>query len=183
MRRKIVEKMNELKASISLYINHFTNYDYIAFAWLLATFLLLLVLAVLSIRKSPKFSLFLVILSFILFFIGPLFLKTFLDKTIRPVAIKNINYEKLHFSHTLILNWDIKNLSRKPYKYCKITTLIYKPSSAKITLFMNKLNPILRKTLFEKKDINPNEIDNNSLVLNNFYNSSDINVSVQAECY
>ncbi|MDX1808458.1 MAG: DUF2393 family protein [Sulfurospirillaceae bacterium] len=175
--------MDDLKASISLYIKHFTSYDYIAYGWLLATFVLLLILSILFIKKSPKTSLFLILLAFVLFFICPMFVKNFLDKTIRPLEVKNISYKKLHFSDTLILNWSIQNLSKNPYQYCQTTAIIYEPSKSKIKSFLDKLNPILSRTILEEKTINPNEINNDQLVLNNFNTNRDINISVKAECY
>jgi len=41
-----------IKTSILNYINHFTMYDYIAFAWLVLTFFIALLLSIILTKKS-----------------------------------------------------------------------------------------------------------------------------------
>ena len=175
--------MHDLKLSILTYIHNLGLYDYIAFTWLLITFFILLILAVIIIKKSTKLSMFLIIFSIIFLITGPFLIKYYLGKTIRTVKIDNIKFQKLNFSHTLIIDYSIKNKSKKPFKLCEIKTIIYKKSPSKIKLFLNQLKPIDFRTILVKEPIEPNNSINKRLVLDNFATSYDINISVDAQCY
>lgn len=175
--------MNELKSSILTYINHFGIYDYIAYAWLILTFLILIFLSLLLIKKSTKLSIIMILFSFLLLFIGPFALKYFLDKTIRPVKIEHLRYKKLHFSNTLIVDSDIKNISKKPYTLCQIETKIYRYSKSKFKTFINRLKPIKYMTILKRVELKAGETMSNRAVFYNFSYSYDINTSVIAECY
>jgi len=175
--------MGELKFSIFNYIEHFSIYDYMAYIWLLLTFLTLLFLSLLFIKKSIKLSIIIILFSLIILFTGPFVLKYFLDKIIRPVKISNVSYKKLHFSNTLIVDSSIKNLSKKPYSFCQIDTIVYKPSNSKLKNLINKLKPIKYMTIIIKRELKVGAIMKNRVTFYNFTYNGDINISVDAECY
>jgi len=175
--------MNELKFSIFNYLNHFRLYDYVAYIWLFLTFFILLVLSLILIKKSTKISLILILFSLVLFFIGPPVLKYFLDTTIRPVKISKINFKKLNFSDTLIVDTIIKNISKNIYNECQINTKVYKRGKTKIKTFINKLKPITHRTIISKAILKPGESMDNRIIFYNFTYNHDINVSTSAECY
>lgn len=175
--------MDELKLSILTYIHNLGLYDYIAFAWLLITFFVLLVLAIILIKKSTKLSMFFLLLSIVLLITGPFSIKYYLGKTIRTVKIENIKFQKLNFSNTLIIDYDIKNKSKKSFKLCEIKTIVYKKSPSKIRLFLNKLKPIALRTILLKEQILPSNPTKKRLVFDNFVYNQDVNVSIDAQCY
>ena len=175
--------MGELKFSIFNYIEHFGIYDYMAYIWLLLIFLTLLFLSLLSIKRSVKFSLILILFAFILLFTAPFALKYFLDKTLRPVKISHIKHQKLHFSNTLIVDYKIENISKKPYIICQIDTKVYKPSNSKLKTFFNKLKPIANKTIISKRELGVGVTMNSRTTFYDFAYGGDINISVDAECY
>ncbi len=175
--------MYDLKLSILTYIHNFGLYDYIAFVWLLVTFFVLLILAVIIIKKSTKLSMFLILLSIILLIVGPFSIKYYLGKTIRAVKINNIKFQKLNFSHTLIIDYSIKNESKKSFRLCETKTIIYQKSQSKIKLFLNQLKPIAFRTILIKEPIAPSASINKRLVLDDFTTNYDINVSIDAQCY
>ncbi len=175
--------MNELKFSILNYINHFGIYDYIAYIWLFLTFLILISLSLLLLKKSTKLSIILLLFSFILLLAGPFVLKYFLDKTVRPVEISKLKYQKLHFSNTLIVDFTLKNISKKPYSLCQINTKVYKTSKSKLKKIINRLKPISARTILVKRILKANKTLDNRVVFYNFIYPGNINVSVSAECY
>ena len=175
--------MKELKFSIFNYLNHFGLYDYIAYIWLFLTFFILLILSIILIKKSIKISIILILFSLLLFFIGPPVLKYFLDTTIRPVEISKINFKKLHFTDTLIVDTKIKNISKKIYSECQINAKVYKQGETKIKIFINKLKPITHRTILSKVKLKSGESMDNRMIFYNFIYNHDINVSISAECY
>jgi len=175
--------MYELKISILTYIHNLGLYDYIAFAWLLITFFVLLILAIITIKRFTKLSMFLLLLSMVLLIIGPFSIKYYLGKTIRTVSINSIKFQKLNFSNTLIVDYNVENRSKKTFKLCEIKTIVYKKSQSKIKLFLNQLKPIALRTILLKEKIAPGNFVSKRLVLNNFTTNQDINVSIEAQCY
>ena len=175
--------MNELKFSIFNYLNHFGLYDYIAYIWLILTFFILLFLSLILIKKSIKISIMLMLFSFLLFFVGPPVLKYFLDITTRPVEIGKINFKKLHFSNTLIIDTKIKNISKKTYSECQINAKVYKQKKEKIKNFISKLKPITHRTILSKQELKSGESMNRRIIFCNFAYNNDINVSINAGCY
>ncbi len=175
--------MTELKFSILEYIQNLGLYDYLAFAWLFLTFLILIILSIIIMKKAIKTSMFVLLLSLILLLIGPFFIKHYLNKTLRRVDTRSIQFQKLNFSNTLIVNYKIKNLSKKSFKECEIHITVYRPSASKLKLFLNKLKPIEQKTILIKEPINANDFADKRFVFDNFSYNRDINVSVEAQCY
>lgn len=175
--------MNELKFEVLNYLNHFGLYDYIAYIWLFLTFFILLILALILIKKSTKISIILILFSLILFFIGPPALKYFLDTAIRPVKISKTSFKKLNFSNTLIVDTKIKNISKNTYSECQINTKVYKQGKTKIKNFINKLKPITHRTILSKEKLKPGESMDSRIIFYNFTYNNDINISLSAECY
>ena len=104
-----------LKVSIMNYITHFSMYDYVAYAWLILLFFITILLATVLSKKTPFFSVFLLIVSLVLLFVGPFVLKHYLDKTLRPTKIEINLVQKLNFSDTLIVDGYITNLSKRKF--------------------------------------------------------------------
>jgi hypothetical protein len=175
--------MYELKLSILTYVHNLGVYDYLAFAGLILIFFILMILAMMLMKKSIKFSMFLLLLSIILLISGPFSIKYYLGKTIRAVNVNNIKFQKLHFSNTLIIDYDIKNLSKKPFKLCEVKTIIYKKPTSKLKLFISKLKPIAVRTILLNKQIKVNQFISKREVFNSFAYDGDINVSIESQCY
>ncbi len=175
--------MSELKTALILYVHNFSIYDYIAYIWLFLTFLVFLVLSIFTSGKSNKLSFLLLLISFLLLIIGPFIIKPFLDHTIRANKIENLIYKKLHFSNTLIVDFSIKNLSKKDFHTCLIKTSVYKASKSKLKTYIYKLKPILNQSIIDKEIIQAGTSIKKRVVFDNFIYNKDINISLKANCY
>ncbi len=175
--------MIELKFSILNYIHNLSLYDYLAFVWLFLTFLVLVILAIIIMKKATKTSMFILLLSLFLLLIGPFIIKNYLNKTLRTVDTSDVKFQKLHFSNTLIVDYKIKDLSKQDFKECEVQIKVYKPSPSKIKLFVNRLKPIEQRTILLKEHIKAGDFIQKRSVFDNFVYNKDINVSVQAQCY
>lgn len=176
-------KIDAIKASILNYVNHFGMYDYIAYAWLILLFFVTILLAILVARKSPTFSILIVIISLALLFVGPFVLKHYLDIFIRPTIDKVIEVKKLTFSNTLIVTGSLTNVSTKSFSTCSVDINVLKHSSNDIKNFVNQLKPLLKKTIFIDKSIDINETKELRVVFDGYNYKKDINVSIKSECY
>jgi len=172
-----------LKVSIMNYITHFSMYDYVAYAWLILLFFITILLATVLSKKTPFFSVFLLIVSLVLLFVGPFVLKHYLDKTIRPTKIEINLVQKLNFSDTLIVDGYITNLSKRKFSICTIHVEVIKKGKNSLQDILNKLKPIRKKSTILKDAVDKNSTDSFRVVFNNFTYSKDFNVSVGSSCY
>ena len=90
--------LTDLKARIIDYLHHLSLYDYIAYGWLGAFLIVLILLSVLLAKRSPGFSLTLILIVLILMSAGPFGIKYLLDQTVRNVTIIDRNVTELPFS-------------------------------------------------------------------------------------
>jgi len=178
-----VSKLDTFKAYILNYIHHFSMYDYVAYAWLILIFFVTILLAIMVAKKSPLFSILILLISLTLLFAGPFVLKHYLDKFIRPTSSKTLEVKKLTFSDTLIINGSVTNLSKKSYSTCKINVAVIKSSKSDIQNFVNQLKPLLKQTISINKPIEINVTKEFRAVFNNYTYSKDVNISIKSECY
>jgi len=178
-----VSKIDAFKASILNYANHFSMYDYGAYAWLILLFFVTILLSILVAKKSPIFSILILLLSLALLFAGPFILKNYLDKSLRPSISKTIEVKKLNFSNSLIVTGDVTNVSKKNFSICSIDITVLKNSDNEIKNFINQLKPLRKQTISIDKLIEVNTTKEFRVVFDNYTYSNDINVSIKSECY
>ncbi len=178
-----MSKLDGLKAYILNYLHHFSTYDYIAYAWLILLFFVAVLLSIVVAKRSPIFSLLIVILSLLLLFVGPFVLKHYLDQYLRASSTQTILVKKLNFSNTLIVTGSITNLSKKSFSTCKIDVDVLKSSTSSIKNFVNRLKPLLKKSISIDEPMKRDATKEFRVVFDNFTYSKDINISIKSECY
>ena len=100
-----------IKVSLLTYIKHFGLYDYLAFGWLIFTFLVLIILASLIAKRSAVATLLMIIFALILLVVSPFFIKMKLGETIRSTTTEVTMVKKLTFSDSLIVEGTLYNPS------------------------------------------------------------------------
>ena len=173
-----------IKLSLLTYIKHFGLYDYLAFGWLIFTFLVLIILASLIAKRSAVASLLLIIFALILLVVSPFFIKMKLGETIRPTTTEVTMVKKLTFSDSLIVEGTLYNTSQKDFTICLVQASIFKQIDTQgLKAFINKLKPIANQSIFVKENL-PKEgsLDFQS-VFEDFRYNGDVNATLKAECY
>ncbi len=173
-----------IKLSLLTYIKHFGLYDYLAFGWLIFTFLVLIILASLIAKRSAVASLLMIIFALILLVVSPFFIKMKLGETIRPTTTEVTMVKKLTFSDSLIVEGTLYNTSQKDFTICLVQTSIFKQiDTQSLKAFINKLKPIVNQSIFVKENL-PKEgsLDFQS-VFEDFRYNGDVNATLKAECY
>lgn len=171
------------KQNLVEYINAFTLYDYLAYGWLFFVFFIILILAIALAKKKPIMALVLTLFSFVTILAGPIFLKYFLDQTVRKNEITINRQTKLHFANTLIITGTLKNISKVNFQKCKLKASIIKYSANAYRNKLNSLKPIRKKSILLTEKIPINETVDFKIVFDDFDYQKDFNVSVNAECY
>jgi len=176
--------IDALKLSLLTYLKHFGLYDYLAFGWLIFTFLVLIVLASLIAKRSSVAALLLIILALILLIASPFFIKMKLGETLRSTATEVSMVKKLIFSDSLIVEGTIYNNSNKDFTTCLIHTFVFKQTDARgIKAFINTLKPIANQSIFIKQNLSKEGTLEIQSVFDDFTYSGDVNASLKAECY
>jgi hypothetical protein len=173
-----------LKLSLLTYVKHFGLYDYLAFGWLLFTFLALIILASLIAKKSSVASLFVIIIALILLVVSPFFIKIKLGEALRNTTTEISMVKKLTFSDSLIVEGSIYNHSNKDFSLCLVQTSVIKQSDAQgFKALINTLKPIAIQSILVKQDLLKEGVMEFQSVFDDFVYSGDVNASLKAECY
>lgn len=172
-----------LKTSILNYIQYFTMYDYIAYAWLILTFFITILLAIVLAKRSVILSLLTLIFALILLISGPFILKTLLDSYLRPSNANITLSKKLLYSDILLVNGSIQNNSQKNFSICTVSANIFKYAKSGLNKYIYKLKPFRKKTISVKKELKVNETEEFKIIFYNFTYPNDINITVSSECY
>ena len=178
-----MSKIDTIKTYILNYLHHFSMYDYAAYAWLILIFFVTILLSILVAKKSPIFSILILMLSLGLLFAGPFILKHYLDKYLRASSAQATHIKKLNFSNTLIVNGIVINLSKKNFSTCSVDVLVVKNSKSDIQKFINQLKPLQKQSIFINNPIEVNATKEFRVVFDNYQYSHDINISIKSECY
>ncbi len=109
-----------------------------------------------------------------------------LASAIRPIKVKDIRVQRLHFSQTLILEWKVQNLAQIPLKDCKTKLIVDKSGDSIWSQLIHPSGVILKKMFYTNHVMKPGEVIENRRIFNDFNNNDDINVSdisIETECY
>jgi hypothetical protein len=134
-------------------------------------------------KKTTIISILTFFLSLALITAGPFVVKYFLDKNIRATKIENLKFYKLHFSDTLIVEFDLKNCSKMDFKTCLVETKVVKKSNSKLKSLLYRLKPILLKPIIYNEQLEKNSSTSKRVVFDNFRYRGNFNVLVTANCY
>ncbi|MDA7848218.1 DUF2393 domain-containing protein, partial [Sulfurospirillum sp.] len=91
--------------------------------------------------------------------------------------------KKLNYSDTLIVNGIVTNLSKNKFSTCNVNVAVIKHSKSDIQKFINKLKPLLKKSIYMDNPIEVNATKEFRVVFDNYKYIDDINVSIKSECY
>ena len=172
--------MGNLKLQLKEFINGLILYDYILFGAVLVLFVLFIVLAIL-LRRKLGVAIFLVLLAFATFLLGPTVGYVAMHKFLFKNETELISQKKLNFSEAVIVKGRVKNSSRFDFKLCKITAEAYRVTPNKYKNYIYKLKPFQKMSIVEK-DIKKGEVRNFKIIVEPFTYKKDFNISLEASC-
>ena len=168
---------------LKLYFQNLTLYDYIGVSIVGIVFLLLFILSIILIFKKPFLGFLIFIFSILELPFGIFGIKEFLNQTLRKSEFVIKKIKPLHFSNSLLLEAEVKNLSKTNFSQCLIELKIIQKSDSKLKNFLYKLKPLQIKTIYLYKPIQKNSSYTIKRILDNvLYNDSEKLVSKIA-CY
>lgn len=178
-----MQNVSSLKTSFLYYIDNFSMYDYVAFAWLAVLFFLAILLSIVIVKKSPMLSLLVFFLALLMFFTTPFIIKHYLDKFVRPSLSEIVSVKKLNFSDTLIVDTLVTNISKKSFHSCRILVSIVEYSDSKIKNFLSRLKPLRQQTISINEAIDVNRSKDIKIIFDGYSYNKEINATVNSQCY
>ena len=169
-----------MKLKIQNFIDGLIPYDYILFGSVLALFVLFIVLAIL-LRKKITLAIFLVLLAFATFLLGPTLGYVAMHKFLFKNHTELISQKKLNFSQAVVVKGTITNDSNFDFKSCKITASAYKVTSNRYKNYIYKLKPFKKMSISEE-DIKKGETREFKIIVEPFTYKRDYNISLGANC-
>ncbi len=168
---------------LKLYFQNLTLYDYIGIGIVGIVFLLLFILSLILLFKKPFLGFLIFLLSFLILPFGIFGIKDFLNQTLRKSEFVIKKAKPLHFSNSLLIEAQIRNLSKIDFRQCFIQLKIIKKSNSKLKNFLFTLKPLQIKTIYLYKPIPKNSSYILKKILDNVtYNKNEKLIS-EIACY
>jgi hypothetical protein len=170
-----------MKQKIIAFIDGLILYDYILFGGVIALFILFLILAIL-LRRHVGLSVFIILLAFIILLLGPTLGYIQLHKFLYKNEIKITEIKKLKFTNALLIEGNLKNISKMSFHTCKIKAGAYKVSGKKIPDMIYPFKPFKHGYLKLDTIIKPDETKSFKLFIEPFNYKKDYNITIGANC-
>lgn len=175
--------LNAVKQNILFVLANAGAVDYLAYAWIFFAFVFLLFFAVFIASKSWWQFGFLIILADVwALVIGIYYANTELNAHLRPTSISEVATKQLEYSNSLMVDFNLTNVSNKTFKICKIDLNFYLASPQPTRDFINSLNPFARKSIIIREPLAPKEIKQISAYVEPF-SFIDYNIAKKSECF
>ncbi len=168
---------------VKLYFKHLSPYDYIGLGVVGIVFLLLFILSLILLFKKPFLGFVFFILSLMILPFGAYGVQTLLNKTIRKCEFQIKNIKPLHFSKSLFIEAQIKNLSKSDFQMCLVRLKIIKKSNSKLKKFLYELKPLAIKTIYIHKSIQKRSSYALKKILDNVMYSNNDEMTAKINCY
>lgn len=173
--------MYNLKSSIEAFIATLHLYDYILFGVSGGLFLLILLLAIV-LRRKTGFSLFLVLLAFIIIIAGPIAGYQYIHATVYKTEISDLQIKRLEFSEALVIKGNLKNLGSQSFQSCKLSAKAYREPTNILEEFVNPLKPFQKVSIIRDTPMQINDTVDFKMILEPFTYSNEYNISVKVDC-
>ncbi len=169
-----------MKAKITAFIDGLITYDYILFGSVFVLFILLVILGIVF-RKKTILAVFMILLGFIILFLGPTLGYQKMHEFIFKNTIELTSQKKLNFTNAVIVKGKITNDSKYIFKSCRITASAHKSSKNELKHFIYSFKPFKKMSILED-DIEIGETREFKIIVEPFTYSKDYNISLGAKC-
>jgi len=176
--------VESLKSFVLFYAHHLYLVDYvlILFVFFLFTSILLLCL---FLRQYPFLALLIIAFDIVLCFFVYFYAYGFIDNQIRKREISVIEQRIIQSSGALVVNFELRNNSKRLFKDCKITAKIFKnPTSQESFLNFYKAKYLaLRKKSIHLKNVKKNSSQIQRIAFENFNVEGNYSLKMHSECF
>jgi uncharacterized SAM-binding protein YcdF (DUF218 family) len=169
-----------MKEKIIAFVHGLISYDYILVGGVLFLFLLFLILAII-LRNRTGLSIFLILLSFAILFLGPTLGYVEMRKYLFKNEVAMDSQQRLTFTPAIVVRGSLKNESQLDFKSCVITASALKASSSALKNFVYSLKPLKSKSIVEL-GLAKGDTRIFKIIVEPFTYQNDYNISLKASC-
>lgn len=121
--------LSSLKAMIAFSLAHANFVQWLAYGFVLAAFIFIMLLAIyIGMKSLWQVGFLILVLDFGLFFYGIYLAHTTITQRLYPVQISNFSTKQLSYSNSLLVEFDIVNQGSKDLSVCQIYLGFYHQS-------------------------------------------------------
>ena len=168
---------------LKTYLNNLHIYDYIGFGLVGVAFLLFFIISLILLFKKPIVGFILMMLTLAILPIGFFGVYKVLNNTVRKSKIIIKKVKPLHFSNSLLVEAEIKNLSKIEFGECFIEFKIFKKSKSKIKNFIYGLKPLVTRSIYIYDLIPKDSSYEFKKILNGATYTPEENLTAKMDCY
>lgn len=174
--------LSSIKASILFAIAHANLVQWLAYAFVLVVFLLILLVAIfIAMRSWWQIGFLLIVAGFGGLFYGMYEVHGFLSNRLYPVQISEISSRRFEYSDTLLVDFTLTNLSTKPLLGCDVHLSFYRPSQQAWRDVLNSLRPF-RVQIISTNSIAPSSSEQVVRTIKGF-GVGEYAINKRVECY
>ncbi len=169
-----------MKSKITAFLNDLITYDYILFGSVFGLFLLFVILGIV-LRRKVVLAIFLIILSFIILFVGSTLGYVKMHEYLFKNSVEMLSQKRLNFTEAVVVKGKLINESNYHFKECKVTASAIKRTKNELKNFIYAFKPIRKMSIVEH-DISIGEIREFKIIVEPFTYLKDYNISLGASC-
>lgn len=177
--------MQNLKEWLLFYIHHLYNVDFL-FLFLVVFVFLCILLYVAFLGRHPILALIVLLFDFVacgyLFYYG----YNFIDSRVRAREAQIMNSRTYGGGSNFIVDFNITNLSKFHFKYCKITAKLRPQLDENATFFeeyQNHFFPLRSKSKVLENGLARGETGVQRINFENFNGDSNLSIQITSECF
>ena len=175
--------MAELQNSLKFYAEYFSWIDWVSYSWAFLLFLIIFVVSIYVMSKAQILGVLMLFLSIFGLAAGVYFISDFLDTRLRARNLELISQKRLSYTDALVVDFNLKNLSKKSFGRCNIRLKFYYPSENKLKNAINKFKPFLKENIIFEGQIAAGESRRISGAIEGFRAARDYNITTASECF
>ncbi|MBU1657493.1 DUF2393 domain-containing protein [bacterium] len=169
-----------MKEKLTAFIHNLILYDYILFGSVFVLFILFIILGIV-VRRKVGLSIFLVLFSFALLFLGPTLGYIKMHEYLFKNSVNLTSQMKLNFTQAVVVKGTLTNESKFDFQSCVITANAYKVSGNAIKDLIFPFNPFVNMSILES-DVLRGETREFKIIVEPFSYAKDYNISLGANC-
>lgn len=167
-------------ARLNQFIHGLLVYDYIFFGAIFILFLLFVILGII-LRHRLSIALFFIVLGFMTLFAGSFFGYKELHRYLFANKITLVEQKKLTYSQAVVVYGNIKNISKRDFKSCKIISTVYRSDKLEIKELLFRLKP-LKKVSIVTPEIKKGDTQDFKIIVEPFTYKKEYFLTLEADC-
>lgn len=175
--------LNQIKEFFVFYLDHWYWIDFVSVAWIVVLLFLLILFSILIFSKMPLISLLTLVLSFLIAIFAIVYVKDYIDSTVRKRNVSVVLAKQMNYSDMLLVDVNITNLSTHKFKYCSIKLDFIADGKNFLQNFIYQLKPSYTTSQKISEPLDINETKKLNFLIKDFGYKPSYEIITYSECF